>query len=297
MAGELTDRLLARLGVDDAPPEARGAIDDAVTRQLARAAAEWPGIGAPADDVAALWAERVTGTAPAELAAAIDALRGADLYIACACARADPAALRAFERRYLADLDRVLARITTSADEIAEVTQEVRRKLFVADGRDRPRILTMVGHGDLGGLMRVAAIRTALNLRRGERRHASIDDHAELAVLAPDGDPELDAIRSQHRALVKHAIEEAVLELGPRDRSLLRMHLVDRLSIDDIGRAHEVHRATAARWLEHVRATLRTATLRRLRARLGGDSDGLEDLTRIIDSRLHVSFQRLLAAD
>lgn len=139
--------------------------------------------------------------------------------------------------------------------------------------------------------MRVIAIRTALNLRRAEHRQDPLEDHAALASLAPDGDPELAAIQAQHRALIKAALAG----LAPRQRSVLRMHLVEGLTIDQIGRAHDVHRATAARWLEHVRDELRVATLRGLRARLGGDADAVASLVRVLDSRLQVSFQRLLA--
>jgi RNA polymerase sigma-70 factor (ECF subfamily) len=189
----------------------------------------------------------------------------------------------------------VLARVTTSAAEVAEVAQVVREKLLVPVA-GRARILDTAGHGDLGGLVRVIAIRTALNLRRAEQRHDPLEDHAALASLAPEGDPELAAIQAQHRALIKAALEDALAGLAPRQRSVLRMHLVEGLTIDEIGRAHDVHRATAARWLEHVRDELRAATLRGLRARLGGDAAGVASLVRVLDSRLQVSFQRLLAS-
>ncbi|MBK7072036.1 MAG: sigma-70 family RNA polymerase sigma factor [Myxococcales bacterium] len=271
------------------------AVEVALAEQWARAVAAWPSVTLPFDEVVALWAARVQEVEPAGLADAIAALRAADLAIAAACAAGDPAALRAFDATYLGNLRAVLARVTTSAAEVAEVAQIVREKLLVPGAAGRARILDTAGHGDLGGLVRVIAIRTALNLRRAEQRQDPLEDHAELATLAPESDPELAAIQAQHRALIKAALEAALAGLEPRQRSVLRMHLVEGLTIDEIGRAHDVHRATAARWLEHVRDELRAATLRGLRARLGGDADGVASLIRVLDSRLQVSFQRLLA--
>jgi len=270
-------------------------VEVALAEQWARAVAAWPSVTLPFDEVVALWAARVQEVEPAGLADAIAALRAADLAIAAACAAGDPAALRAFDATYLGNLRAVLARVTTSAAEVAEVAQIVREKLLVPGAAGRARILDTAGHGDLGGLVRVIAIRTALNLRRAEQRQDPLEDHAELATLAPESDPELAAIQAQHRALIKAALEAALAGLEPRQRSVLRMHLVEGLTIDEIGRAHDVHRATAARWLEHVRDELRAATLRGLRARLGGDADGVASLIRVLDSRLQVSFQRLLA--
>jgi RNA polymerase sigma-70 factor (ECF subfamily) len=274
----------------------RVAIASALDRQLAAARTTWAGVDVPSEDVVAVWAERLAGGDPPALAAAIDDLRATDLYIACGCGAGDPAALAAFETRYFAGLDSVLSRIAPAPAAIAEVTQILREKLFVADPTRRPRIVDMAGRGDLSGLIRVAAIRTALNLRRAEARRAGVlDERAELALLRPEDAPELAAIRAQHRALLKEALEHAILALPPRDRAVLRMHLVEHLGIDEIGHAHEVHRATAARWLQRIRDDLRGHTLRRLHARLGASDDEVASLVRAVDSRLDVSFARLLA--
>jgi RNA polymerase sigma-70 factor (ECF subfamily) len=75
---------------------------------------------------------------------------------------------------------------------------------------------------------------------------------------------------------------------------VLKLHLVHRLSIDEIGRAHGVHRATAARWLERVRDELQAETRRLLRQRLGLDLAGIDSMVALVESRLEVSFRRLL---
>jgi RNA polymerase sigma-70 factor (ECF subfamily) len=72
------------------------------------------------------------------------------------------------------------------------------------------------------------------------------------------------------------------------------MHLVHQLSIDEIGRTYDVHRATAARWLTAVRDRLQDETRRRLRERLKVDDRELDSLFRVVESQLAVSFRRVL---
>jgi RNA polymerase sigma-70 factor (ECF subfamily) len=267
-------------------------LEDELQRKWASAQAAWPGIEVPAAQVLALWARRLGDIPDDALLAELAGLRGDDLYIAFACGTGDPAALRAFEARYFQGLDAVVGRISGSPATVREIEQIMREKLFVAAGAE-PRIVEMAGHGDLAGLIRVVAIRIALNLRAAAVRNVPLD-HAELAVLAPECDPELAAIGEQHRAAVKAAFETALDALRARERSVLRMHLIDQLSIDDIGRAFDVHRATAARWLERIRADLRDTTLRVLRDRLALPNEELHRIIRGVESRLQISFQRIL---
>jgi RNA polymerase sigma-70 factor (ECF subfamily) len=110
--------------------------------------------------------------------------------------------------------------------------------------------------------------------------------------------PELQAIREQQRSMLKDAVETAIAALPIHDRTVLRMSIVDNLPIDDIGRAFDVHRATAARWLERIRVELRTATMRALRSALASPQHEAEltSICRALDSQLAISFPRLLAS-
>lgn len=287
-------RLLADYRQGPLSPRETAAVGAALAAQWGHAVAAWPAVALPADAVVALWAARVADVEPAGLADAIAGLR-ADLAIAAACAAGDPAALRAFDATYLGNLAAVLARVTTSAAEVAEVAQVVREAAGAGrrgagpdPRRGRPRRSRRAGAGDRDPHRAQPAARHQ-PARRARRSRRARQPGAR-------GDPGLAAIQAQHRALIKAALEAALAQLAPRQRSVLRMHLIEGLTIDEIGRAHDVHRATAARWLEHVRDELRAATLRGLRTRLGGDADGIASLIRVIDSRLQVSFQRLLAS-
>lgn len=265
---------------------------DQERRELYRRGADaWPGIAVDPAAFAELIAEKLAAD-PAGDAASLSA---ADLYLACGCAAGDRAALAAFESRYMSQLPAALARMRLDAAALDEVSQIVRERLLVArDGRP-PRIRQMAGRGDLGALVRVAAVRTALNLLRGERRRGEESGEDLVELLAGEIDPARSIMEGEVRAALKAAFEEALATLDARQRNLLRLHLRYRLGIDEIGRLHRVHRATAARWLERVRDHLRRETRRLLARRLGQRGAELDGLLALMDSRLDISFDRLLA--
>ena len=90
------------------------------------------------------------------------------------------------------------------------------------------------------------------------------------------------------------ASREAIAELDAEDRTLLRQQIVDQLSIDEIGAAFGVHRATAARWLQRARGALVTATRGRLAARLKLTVDQIDSVIRLVQSQLDASVIRYL---
>jgi RNA polymerase sigma-70 factor (ECF subfamily) len=74
------------------------------------------------------------------------------------------------------------------------------------------------------------------------------------------------------------------------------MHLLHGLSIDAIGSSFRVHRATAARWLGSIRAKLDRETRRLLRERKGLTDPEFDSLVRLVESRIQVSFRRVLGS-
>lgn len=223
---------------------------------------------------------------------AAEALDAAELYLACACATGNAGALAEFERRYFATLPAALSRLALARDEIDEVMQGLRVRLFVAED-GAPRVVGYAGHGQLGGLVRVAAIRAGLNLlrQRGKLEHDA-DGFEELPVAADD--PELARLKAQHRGAFKAAFEDAVRGLEPRERSLLGLAIVKGLGIDKVATIYGVHRATAARWISQARASLTRAVQVGLGERLGVRVDDVAGLLPLVESQLELSLERLL---
>jgi RNA polymerase sigma-70 factor (ECF subfamily) len=222
-----------------------------------------------------------------------ESLAADEVYLACACALRDPAAITTFERRYFQVIAPALARMSLTRDQIKEVEQTLRVRLFVAETGELPRVVSYAGDGQLGGLVRVAAVRAGLNLLRDAGKLEHSDDGFEELPQSADT-PELSQQKAQHRAAFKAAFEDAIGALEPRDRSLLQLSIVKGHGIDRIAAVYAVHRATAARWLASARENLTKIVHQRLGERLEVPVDELGDLLPLVESRLELSLERLL---
>ena len=260
-----------------------------------RARLEWPGFAVSPDEMTSVVAARLaSGSVDGELPR-LDALDAAELYIAIACARGDAAALGQFRARYFEPLVASLRRMGLGDAQLDEVWQMMCDRLLVRRGDELPRILRYAGRGELRGLVRVAATRMALNWvqrDRGSGTHDWID-----RLPGGHADPELHAIKLQHRGELKEELEAAIASLSTRERMLLRLHLVERMGIDAVAALCSVHRATAARSIVRARDTLTARVRARLMARWRiGDGD-MAALKELVDSQLDLSLTRLLTAD
>ena len=145
---------------------------------------------------------------------------------------------------------------------VGDVRQALRTRLLVAAPGGAPRIADYAGRGPLGAWVRVAAVRVAIDLRRsqGQEPLPASGEHD----ASPADDPELALLKARHSAAYADALRAAMASLSAKERNLMRMHFVDGLSIDRIGVAYQVHRATAARWIEALRERLLAETYRQL---------------------------------
>ena len=226
-----------------------------------------------------------------------DGIRTADLALAAACAQGDAEAIATVEARYFADLDRALARFEGGAALVDEVKQRLRDKLFVGDG-SAPRISSYTGRGDLGRWIRVAATREAIGILRKGKREIPMEESALAQVLAEgEGDLELAYLKRLYAAEFKSAFQRAITELAPKERTILKYHVLDGLNIDRIGAIHGVHRATVARWIADIRDTLLIRTREILMGQIDVNRAEFESIMRLIQSQLDVSLSRLLRED
>ena len=230
-------------------------------------------------------------------AAELDTARAADLWAACACGTGDGRAIAEVEARYFPDVDAALGKMGLSADRIGEVKQGLRRVLFVGDPEVgvAPRITEYRGTGDLRAWLRVTAMRAALKLLRRENRETPTDD-ALLEARAHEDDPELAYMKAAYRASFKVAFQEALDSLLPRERTLLKQQIVDGLGIDELGALYQVHRATAARWVQSAREKLLTRTRRTFMLNARITSDECESIMRMVRSQLDMSLHRRLGS-
>lgn len=220
----------------------------------------------------------------------LDALHTADVYLALACLEGSRAALALFEARYLSRVEHYVARLRLGANQLDEVRQATRERLFV-----HKKIAQYGGLGPLDAWVRVSVLRTALNLGAARGR-SKAEPEALARAAAPGNDVELDYLKARYRGDVSEALSRALATLDPRQRTLLRMVYVDEQSATSIARVFGVHRTTASRWTDEAQDALRTTLRRTLAERLELDQDEAASLARLVCSNVDLSLARLLAS-
>jgi RNA polymerase sigma-70 factor (ECF subfamily) len=215
-----------------------------------------------------------------------------ELCLAFALRERVPEASAIFETRYLEPLGTRLARLSLQPAELDEVKQRTREKLLVATETGALRIEEYAGQGRLAGLIQVVATREALSLFRAGRREAPLPEDALIGV---ELDPGLEMLKGKAREAFRVAFEEAVRSLEPRERNLLRLHLLGGVTLEQLAKLHSVHRATVVRWLAAAREQVLARTRSAMGEALGIAGQELESVMGVIQSRLDVSVERVLA--
>jgi len=245
----------------------------------------WPGVELSDAAIAANLEQRLAEDAGTLL----DDLKDADLYLAIALTTKDPIAVRAFEDKLVPQIDVALRRLRLAGGTADEVKQALRVELL-ADGK----IADFAGRGELAAWVRVSATRKALKLVRRADREETLDEILLDHWPSSTPDPAGKHLRSTYTAELKRAIRDAFSSLEVRQRNLLRQHILDELTIDDLARLYRVHRATCARWLADARADLGKLTRKKLLGSLKVPQGDLDSLLRFLDSDIELSISRIL---
>jgi RNA polymerase sigma-70 factor (ECF subfamily) len=260
-------------------------------------------IAAAADEAHAQWSDLSDDGFEAELrrvAAAqddpdayLEALNAGDLYLAWTCTRGDPRAIAAFEAHYLTQVPGLVAHLSLSAREVEDVQQHLRDRLLVGDGAPG-KIAGYSGRGSLLAWLRVAAVRTALNLRRDVKARVEREQHSSPEPI-PAIEPELLLLRRRFGDAFQVAFRDAFARLGPSERTVLRLQYLDGLPLEAVGRVLGTSRATTVRRIRAARTRLAEDTLRLLSERLRLEPEGLRSLVGVLRSQLEVSLTQLFA--
>ena len=284
----------------------RSALADVLAALVYRAREPWPALSLSLEGFVAhalgTGMNRIPSDRP--LCERIVQVHAPDLYLAYGCAVGNPAALAAFEARYVGELSALARRLELPAVDADDLLQALRVRLLVPTATTRPKIAEYEGRGSLGHWLRVAALRTFLDARRrcgpaaGKSGHAvselEPEDLQDLRALADCRDFELGLLKEHYQKEFKAAFEAAVAELTSRRRDLLRYNIVHGLNIDQIAAACGIHRATAARRLGKARDSLLWLTRKKLRTRLTANPSEIDSILDLVRSRLDLSLPRVL---
>ncbi|MFP2900284.1 sigma-70 family RNA polymerase sigma factor [Corallococcus sp. 4LFB] len=260
-----------------------------------RAGSRWAGVGVEPRAFVAFVAERLTSPpGPCWRALAGDSPAFSELYLTFGCLRRQRAALQFFEDGYLREVGAFVSGVDRSPAFVAEVRQLLRERLFTAEPGAEPKIAEFTGSGALGGWVRVAALRIALNLKRSEARaDAAVQDSVETAFGEQLG-PELEHLRSRYREAFAEAVRAALGQLSDRDRTLMRLYHVEALALEAIAALYRVHMSTVSRWLSRAREQVAETTTRQLCERLGVGASSVDSIAALVVSQVDLSLTRLL---
>jgi RNA polymerase sigma-70 factor (ECF subfamily) len=220
------------------------------------------------------------------------ASHGVDLVMAAACGAGDTGAITAFDQRFVRGLRPSVSRVPLRPEQLDELRQILRVRMLT--GPD-PKIRLYRGNGPLGAWIRVTAARIALELHEATNRHARDlgTDAAINALVASEASPELMAARSQHHELFTRELQRCFRELDEQQKTLLRMHYLHDMGIDEMSTILRVHRATVARWLVAVRKRIFDQICGSLQIEIDSGT-AVRSLIRLVRSELDISLGRAL---
>jgi RNA polymerase sigma-70 factor (ECF subfamily) len=202
-------------------------------------------------------------------------------------------AIQRFDAQYLLGLDTYVSRFRLGPDLLGELRQQARVTMLVGPA---PLIGTYRGGGALAAWVRVIVVRRALALAEAARvPRQRMNDLAALAALAESElGPEANVIKARYHGALEEALKGALASLDDREKTLLRLHFLDGLNIDAIGRIYHVHRATVARWLVAVRRRVLDRVRSELRLPVYARSSELRSLVGLMRDELQLSLKRIL---
>jgi RNA polymerase sigma-70 factor (ECF subfamily) len=215
---------------------------------------------------------------------------GDDLELARRALSNEATALEELDRRIATEAGRVGSTWGIAADELR---QALRERVLVAEPGQAPRLSLYDGTGPLAAWLRTVAVRVSSNLKRMAPREDLVSSVPEVALVSPD--PELALLRLRHRAHFREAFGEAVRALDATERTVLRLHAIDGLSLASIGTMFQRDASSVSRWLSRIRAKLLVGTRGALARHLKLEGSELDSLMRLADSELTVSLSTLLA--
>jgi RNA polymerase sigma-70 factor (ECF subfamily) len=241
------------------------------------------------------FARHLTSIAGGSSSAEVSALAIEDLYLACACVAGAPGSVAAFTARHGEGVRNAIARVVRGAD-AAEIEQRILEDLLVGATDGPPKLASYAGRAPLERWLGVAAHRAALMWLRENRAEGRAREGAASQPAAGDAQPEVGLLKERYRGEFAQALKQALSRAPDRDRVLLRLHFVNALTLEAIGKMYGVSQPTASRWLAAAREGLLDEIKATLTERLGASSGELASLAALVASRLDLSLSLLLRA-
>ncbi len=258
-------------------------VSSALSTLVEEARRAWPDFGIPPQEFVERIAEVLWTTDG--LAATLQKLHTADLYLALACLRGMPEATKQLERRMLPSVAEIAALLRAPKDLAEEARQRLCVSMLTSDGGAPLGLSRYNGRAPLAAWLRAAVLRTANRMQRDERRFERLcSGHYKTHLV--QNDFEALQLKTMYQPEFAAAFRDAFASLHEHEQALLRLAYMQGLSIDALGRCYSVHRATAARWVSRARDRLVARTKARLGRSLALRPSEVDSLIRMLASQL-----------
>jgi RNA polymerase sigma-70 factor (ECF subfamily) len=203
----------------------------------------------------------------------------ADQDLATRCLAGEADAVAELDAGPLAEAGKHLASLGFGAHAIDEAVQRGRTKLLVDNA-----LASYRGRGSLGVFVRTTVVRLAVDEHRKTRRDVELGD----LLAAPLADPELEYMRKLYAQDLVAAAKEAWARLAGHERFLLALRIFEHMSIDDLARVYQIHRASAARRAAAARAAFVGHVRAALRAKLAIGDGTVDSILRIVTTSVQL---------
>ncbi len=213
-----------------------------------------------------------------------------DLYLACACAHGIKGAISSFSARFRPLIVTIARRFDESPAFADEVQQHMNETLFVATEGHERKIGQYTGDGPLTGFVGTSARRTAMRMAASASRFQGEDALARQFSAVHDQETEM--LKAHYGDLFNGAISIALRKLAPRDRLILRLNLIERVSTTKLATTYGVSQPTVSRWIQRAADQIFSTVKEMLCDELKIDTNDLHSLLALVRSQIDFTLSK-----
>ena len=212
---------------------------------------------------------------PENISTFIDELQADDLCLIIACEKGEETAWHELVERFTPTVRSAARSASANEDAAEDLAQSIWAELFGLrnrkDGKPSSKLAYYSGRGSLAGWLRAVVAQLAVDTYRKQSRLVQTEEDSDLERLsreavASDGHPVVASLVQNPEQAVSNryaeidlqaALRQAVHDLPPDDRLLVKLYYFDGLRLREAGAVLGVHEATASRRLTKVQNELR----------------------------------------
>jgi RNA polymerase sigma-70 factor (ECF subfamily) len=213
-----------------------------------------------------------------------------DVYLACACGQGDPSALQCFRERYFHVVAGAVRSFDASTQFADEIYQRLSEALFVQGPGAEAKIQRYKGQGPLAGFVRTAARRIGMRVSAASARFQGEEALVQQFSQASELDATL--LKLQCRDSINRALCIALRQLPRRERLILRMNLVEKVSTTRIAAMYKVSQPTVSRWIQRSARTIHDTVKELVCDELDIDTRELESLLSLVRSQIEITISQ-----